>query len=102
MSIQPVQQVPALERQISDASAWTEQDGEKGNVRHLDEKAIPQTITEEDEHGNVGLAAYQQSKQMGEITPEQNKRIRRRIDMFLLPLFLITQTLQYLDKTALN
>lgn len=35
-------------------------------------------------------------------TPEQNKRIRRRIDMFLLPLFLITQTLQYLDKTALN
>ena len=35
-------------------------------------------------------------------TAEQNKRIRRRIDMFLLPLFLITQTLQYLDKTALN
>lgn len=25
-----------------------------------------------------------------------------RIDMLLLPLFLITQTLQYLDKTALN
>lgn len=35
-------------------------------------------------------------------TPEQNKRIRFRIDLFLLPLFLITQTLQYLDKTALN
>jgi MFS family permease len=35
-------------------------------------------------------------------TPETNKRIQRRIDMFLLPLFLITQTLQYLDKTALN
>ena len=35
-------------------------------------------------------------------TPEQNKRIRRKIDMLLLPLFLITQTLQYLDKTALN
>ncbi|ORX33310.1 major facilitator superfamily domain-containing protein [Kockovaella imperatae] len=61
--------------------------------KHLDEVV---------EEGQVGLAEYEQSKLLGEITPEQNKRIQRRIDLFILPLFLITQTLQYLDKTALN
>jgi len=35
-------------------------------------------------------------------TPAENKAIVRRIDLCVLPLFLITQTLQYLDKTALN
>ena len=58
--------MPVLNRQVTDASEWTE-DGEKGNVRHIDEKNMPQTIMEEDEGGNVGLAAYEQSKQMGEI-----------------------------------
>jgi hypothetical protein len=28
--------------------------------------------------------------------------ILRKIDWLLLPLFLVTQTIQYLDKTALN
>ena len=69
MSIQPVDAnpgMPTLGRHVSDVSDFTT-DGEKGGVRHIDEKAIPTTITEEDEGGNVGLAAYEQSKQMGEI-----------------------------------
>ncbi|WVR07058.1 hypothetical protein IAU60_004097 [Kwoniella sp. DSM 27419] len=93
--------LPHLSRQESDVSAWTADD-EKGQVKHIDNVNVPNTITEEDEGPNVGLAAYELSKLEGEITPEQNKRIRMRIDMFLLPLFLITQTFQYLDKTALN
>jgi len=91
--------LPALNRYESEVSDFTT-DGEKGDVKHLD-STRPDPILEEDET-NVGLAAYNESKLQGDITPEQNKRIRKRIDMFLLPLFLITQTLQYLDKTALN
>ncbi|GJN88350.1 hypothetical protein Rhopal_001315-T1 [Rhodotorula paludigena] len=60
-----------------------------------------ETIKEEDED-NVGQAEYLKSQQQAEITPEENRTILRRIDWFLLPLFLLTQTLQYLDKTALN
>ena len=31
-------------------------------------------------------------------TPAQAKSILRKIDWFILPMFLVTQTLQYLDK----
>ncbi|WRT66392.1 uncharacterized protein IL334_003348 [Kwoniella shivajii] len=95
--------LPTLERSQSDTSEWTT-DAEKGAVKHIDHSNVdvPQTISEDDEGPNVGMAAYEQSKSLGEITPEQNKRIRMRIDFLLLPLFLLTQTLQYLDKTALN
>ncbi|KAK8846885.1 hypothetical protein IAR55_005975 [Kwoniella newhampshirensis] len=93
--------LPELRRLETDTSGWTNDD-EKGTTKHLEAVDPMHAIAEDDEDGNVGLAAYEQSKAMGEMTPEQNKRIRKRIDMFLLPLFLITQTLQYLDKTALN
>lgn len=86
-------------------------DGEKGDF-----KTSEFAVTAREDDTNVGLAAYEESKALGEIvsifhlcyvvaniqTPEQNKRIRRKIDMFILPLFLLTQTLQFMDKTALN
>lgn len=34
--------------------------------------------------------------------PFQNRRVRWKIDLIILPIFLVTQTLQFLDKTALN
>jgi len=94
--------LPHLSRAESDTSEWTDK-GYSKNTEDIEgiEARRPEAISEEDET-NVGLAAYNESKNMAEITPEQNNRIRKRIDMFLLPLFLITQTLQYLDKTALN
>lgn len=55
----------ALNRQNSDASQWT--DAEKDEVMHLDQSRLPQTIVEEDEGGNVGFAAYERSKALGEI-----------------------------------
>ncbi|GAA6064066.1 hypothetical protein JCM10212_001472 [Sporobolomyces blumeae] len=64
--------------------------------------AEEEAIIEEEDEDNVGRSEFLTSQQVAEITPEQNKAIVRRIDWFLLPLFLITQTLQYLDKTALN
>ncbi|KAJ9114603.1 hypothetical protein QFC22_005476 [Naganishia vaughanmartiniae] len=96
---------PALYRQESemsktDASIFTE----KGAIAHHELLAVPETISEgdEDESGNVGLAAYEKSKHMEELTPAQAKAVLRKIDWFILPMFLITQTIQYLDKTALN
>jgi hypothetical protein len=103
-----------LARQPTEQSSVYD-DEEKLNYEHREVSAAPklQTLGEEDEN-NVGAAAYEQSKLMADIvsdtysgtanrqTPAQNKSIVRRIDFFILPLFLITQTIQYLDKTALN
>lgn len=58
--------LPTLNRQESEASQWTN-DAEKEAVKHLDQSRVPQTISEEDEGPNVGLAAYERSKEMGEI-----------------------------------
>jgi len=57
--------LPQLNRLDSDTSEWT--DAEKEAVKHLDQSRVPQTIAEEDEGGNVGLAAYERSKELGEI-----------------------------------
>ncbi|GAA6019612.1 hypothetical protein JCM11491_002824 [Sporobolomyces phaffii] len=97
---------PALKRAETDASTsasfTSSVEYEKGTLQHREYAPQEEAIKEEDEDGNVGLAEYHKSQQQAEITPEENKAIVRRIDWFLLPLFLITQTLQYLDKTALN
>ncbi|KAJ7055980.1 major facilitator superfamily domain-containing protein [Mycena amicta] len=61
-------------------------------------------ISEEDEADNVGYHEYKQglAEHAGELSPEENSAIRWRIDLIILPIFLVTQTLQFLDKTALN
>ncbi|KAJ7215513.1 major facilitator superfamily domain-containing protein, partial [Mycena pura] len=60
-------------------------------------------ITEEEEEANVGYTEYKQGlEEHHQITPEENRAIRWRIDLIVLPIFLVTQTLQFLDKTALN
>ncbi|KAI9069932.1 MFS general substrate transporter [Trametes sanguinea] len=52
---------------------------------------------------NVGLREFDIARQSGlQVTPEQNRRIARKIDLFLLPMFCIAQGLSFLDKTALN
>ena len=32
----------------------------------------------------------------------KNRRVRRKIDFIILPIFLVTQALQFMDRTALN
>lgn len=59
---------PALYRQESeisktDTSIFTE----KGVIGHHELVDVPDTITEEDEGGNVGSAAYEKSKHMEEL-----------------------------------
>ncbi|ORY91573.1 major facilitator superfamily domain-containing protein [Leucosporidium creatinivorum] len=101
----PFRTMAPLQRQQTDVSK-ADSDfsslGEKGLVQQREYAPQHEIISEEDEGGNVGQAEFIKSQHAAEITPEQNKAILRRIDFFLLPLFLLTQTLQYLDKTALN
>lgn len=58
--------LPTLARQESEVSDFTV-DNEKGGVKHIDQVAVPDTIAEDDEGPNVGMAAYEASKQMAEI-----------------------------------
>ncbi|KAI9069933.1 MFS general substrate transporter [Trametes sanguinea] len=53
--------------------------------------------------GNVGLHEFEIARQSGlRVTPEQSRRIARKIDLFILPMLCVAQGLSYLDKTALN
>ncbi|KAJ9131785.1 hypothetical protein NKR23_g11516 [Pleurostoma richardsiae] len=36
------------------------------------------------------------------ITPEEDRRILRKVDLFLMPLMMITYTLNFMDKNALS
>ncbi|KAK0185191.1 major facilitator superfamily domain-containing protein [Armillaria mellea] len=84
---------------VTESSNSTDIDKEKGEVGHID---VPDTIEEVDESNNVGYTVYKEGLDHSEITPSQNRNIRWKIDLIILPIFLITQTLQFLDKTALN
>ncbi|KAK7024736.1 MFS general substrate transporter [Favolaschia claudopus] len=60
-------------------------------------------ISEGEEDENVGYAMYKQGlAENHEISDKENSAIRWRIDLVIMPMFLVTQTLQFLDKTALN
>jgi hypothetical protein len=76
---------PALYRQESeisktDTSIFTE----KGVVAHHELVDVPDTITEEDEGGNVGSAAYEKSKHM-ELVSSQRSIVASRLTRFLSP-----------------
>ncbi|KAG4432448.1 hypothetical protein IFR05_012063 [Cadophora sp. M221] len=53
------------------------------------------------EENAVGYHQYQEGLHL-EFTEKENKRVRWKIDLIILPIFLITQALQFMDKTALN
>ncbi|KAL5312818.1 hypothetical protein ACEPPN_019244 [Leptodophora sp. 'Broadleaf-Isolate-01'] len=53
------------------------------------------------EENAVGYQQYQEGLLL-EFTDKENKRVRWKIDFIILPIFLITQALQFMDKTALN
>ncbi|CDO72575.1 hypothetical protein BN946_scf184983.g58 [Trametes cinnabarina] len=66
------------------------------------EKGPIQDDSSSDE-GNVGLHEFDVARQSGlRVTPEQNRRIARKIDFFILPMLCMAQGLSILDKTALG
>ncbi|KAL3435088.1 major facilitator superfamily domain-containing protein [Aspergillus tetrazonus] len=49
----------------------------------------------------VGYKEYREGLSI-ELTARDNSRVRWKIDLVVLPIFLVTQALQFMDKTALN
>lgn len=37
-----------------------------------------------------------------EVSDREFRKVRRKIDLIVLPIFLVTQALQFMDRTALN
>ncbi|KAI0415516.1 major facilitator superfamily domain-containing protein [Xylaria grammica] len=50
---------------------------------------------------NVGYEEYREALYL-EISDREMRKVRIKIDMIIVPIFLITQGLQFLDKTSLN
>ncbi|KZV60865.1 MFS general substrate transporter [Peniophora sp. CONT] len=68
-----------------------------------DEKSLDEKGSNRDHDAEVGYELYKQARDGSlEWTPEEERRVRRRIDAFILPVFCVTQGLAFLDKTALN
>ncbi|KAJ4362257.1 hypothetical protein N0V83_010350 [Neocucurbitaria cava] len=76
---------------------------EKTPQTHEDEpvKAVPGDSFPVE--GNVDNAyKFMQQHAVGPMTPEDDKRILKKIDTHLLPLMIITYTLNFMDKNALS
>ncbi|ORY33062.1 major facilitator superfamily domain-containing protein [Naematelia encephala] len=58
-------------------------------------------ITEEALEHEVGLDLYRDAADL-EYTPAEAKKVRRKIDAWILPMFCMCQGLAYLDKTGTN
>ncbi|SCV36173.1 related to DAL5-allantoate and ureidosuccinate permease [Fusarium fujikuroi] len=50
---------------------------------------------------DIGRHYYLQNR-YEEISDEEKKRVRRKIDLYLLPMMMVTGFLQYLDKSTIN
>ncbi|PSK43788.1 hypothetical protein B9Z65_7302 [Elsinoe australis] len=51
--------------------------------------------------GDVGYQQYLEGLHL-DFTVKEERRVRRKIDLIILPIFLFTQMLRFLDRTALN
>ncbi|KAF3016477.1 hypothetical protein E8E14_009414 [Neopestalotiopsis sp. 37M] len=78
---------PQLEPQRLD-DIDPEQQEKPGPTFHHDENA-------------VGYQQYLEGLDL-EVSDEEARHVRWKIDLIVLPIFLVTQTLQFIDKTALN
>lgn len=73
--------------------------------KSVDEKGSAAVIVgiTEDHDAEVGYELYKQARDGSlDWTPEEERRVLRRIDAFILPVLCVTQGLAFLDKTALN
>jgi hypothetical protein len=49
----------------------------------------------------VGYREYLEGREI-EVTDKEARKVRWKIDLIVLPIFLVTQALQFMDRTALN
>ncbi|TGJ78938.1 hypothetical protein E0Z10_g9825 [Xylaria hypoxylon] len=67
------------------------------SVGHIEGKDYPNNVV----NHNVGYEEYREALDL-EISDKEMRKVRVKIDMIIVPIFLVTQGLQFLDKTALN
>ncbi|KAI0163454.1 major facilitator superfamily domain-containing protein [Pestalotiopsis sp. NC0098] len=53
------------------------------------------------ENDAVGYREYLEGRDL-EVSDREFRKVRRKIDLIVLPIFLVTQALQFMDRTALN
>lgn len=58
-------------------------------------------IANEQQAAAVGYREYLEGRDI-EVSDQEARKVRWKIDLIVLPIFLITQALQYMDRTALN
>lgn len=64
---------------------------------------VKSAIEEEVGHDVVGLDLYERAQEISEEEQKEIfKRIRRKVDMRIVPLLCVTYTVQFLDKLSLN
>ncbi|KAJ4368943.1 hypothetical protein N0V83_006025 [Neocucurbitaria cava] len=66
----------------------------------MEEKRGP-ALNERQQENAVGYHEYIEARDL-EISDKENNRLRWKLDLTILPMFLITQALQFMDKTSLN
>ncbi|KAK7691754.1 hypothetical protein QCA50_005155 [Cerrena zonata] len=81
------------------ASLATSEKHEKNDVRFDKLEPVDEGNLHEAE---VGYDIYLEAKEGLEWDAEEEKRVLRKIDFWILPAFCLTQGLAFLDKTALN
>ncbi|KAJ7582199.1 major facilitator superfamily domain-containing protein [Mycena floridula] len=90
-----------LTKQVSTISSQDSESIIKGPNGPEIEKVEQLQPIEESEEADVGYVDYRRGLET-ELTPEEVRRIRWKIDLWIMPIFTITQLLQFVDKTALN
>ncbi|CZR63621.1 related to DAL5-allantoate and ureidosuccinate permease [Phialocephala subalpina] len=95
-----------MKPQVSEVEAHPGKFREDGDIEKPIERFASNVDQKQDlEHINedeaVGYHEYQEGLHM-EFSNKESNRVRWKIDLVILPIFLITQALQFMDKTALN
>ncbi|GAD95238.1 conserved hypothetical protein [Paecilomyces variotii No. 5] len=97
------------EKREHDADVQVEFAGDKEGSNVGDVSLQKPTIHDANKHlvtqfyqeGAVGYKEYLEGLDLT-VSARENARVRWKIDLIIMPIFLVTQALQFLDKTALN
>ncbi|GAB1205324.1 hypothetical protein APSETT445_003997 [Aspergillus pseudonomiae] len=98
MHIEEASHQSPLHDDIEEAKAKTSSIYEVG---YSSQDSLPCINVHTSQENAVGYKEYREGLHI-EITAKENSKVRWKIDMVVLPIFLVTQALQFMDKTALN
>ncbi|KAL0579642.1 hypothetical protein V5O48_002338 [Marasmius crinis-equi] len=74
----------------------------KASSSHLEHVFPSQRVKREKEAGDAALAIIGESTEHREVTEEEDRRVLRKIDLWVMPVVLLVYFLQQLDKSSLS